>query len=795
MMYPQLYSLFVYLVLFVVALCDGADANTAVHVNTHGLLVVTTHITMAEEASPSQWTLAVEEASIKDACHAPHDSDDIPVLYLEENLALDDWHCTNYECSANRNSTFVIPLCQDVGEQDLATRTLVVTLWKQLDESHKRPFTRRLATLPKVSQQQDISPLAKVTLMASTAATTTAAAVSRSRREQESTSRRERLSSSSLWWIVLCVLFGWREGCRGSHPRFAVVQQAQEPDSDEESSLHSQDSCCSMTEPTDSVDDQNSDQEEDDHASFHQSSPQGSTYVEEEQVLLDQHDESVVCPQQQQQQCTRNLPLCHEEGNATLVEARIARIDHHHGDDGSQENDVLQEQVQRQSPLLVNSHLTSPSHKNRQVDEHKEQSDEDGTATTSTIGATTRNRDDTEREGTDTCDNQSVELDTIIDHRSDGAISNQQEVELKSIKENIPPGPCYPAYPTTNESSSNYSTRNENDPLEPSRDLQKRAELVAGSKANLGGIELRLTQLPLTQKSTPGKARGDDERLTSSFDLEPSTRQKLAEAKVAIAENNFQLTQPSCSQQNVQEDVSKNKDVESHYCIQTNANNDENGAIDLASLISPPRRRTSEILTQLSDGPSNPTYPLPSQNILATFPSLSKSRNVNRRPYMPPRLSLLTANKDDMSCSESYVSTLPPDSDYCSAADEAMSPHESLSQIDATQGPQHDAAPVLPKPRPKMQKLLGRKRYRGPVDEGEILEIGVIPTSIKRPRPFRNSNIVPDWVPSNRLQTASKEFAGGEGDAWDAPALTTAAVSGSKNRAKRKSLGIQKNRK
>jgi hypothetical protein len=53
----------------------------------------------------------------------------------------------------------------------------------------------------------------------------------------------------------------------------------------------------------------------------------------------------------------------------------------------------------------------------------------------------------------------------------------------------------------------------------------------------------------------------------------------------------------------------------------------------------------------------------------------------------------------------------------------------------------------------------------GDSDSVEVVRVS-LPSSNKKPRPFQNSSIIPDWVPSNGLQSVSQQFM--EDEPWNA---------------------------
>jgi hypothetical protein len=249
---------------------------------------------------------------------------------------------------------------------------------------------------------------------------------------------------------------------------------------------------------------------------------------------------------------------------------------------------------------------------------------------------------------------------------------------------------------------------------------------------------------------------------------------------------------------------------------------------------SPQPRLTGEVLTQFSDGQG---FAFPPKTWGDNVFEPTKISHLHQNPIadQPPGVAMgaighpeTGGTTADFSCNESYVSTLPPSSDYCSATDDGvnLSPREavcyekkaSLAGGDSRQiivkqtkhkdeqqstenyVPVHANATAVnvndatnenvatKKEGPKMQKLLSRKRNRmTPTRREDDTNQSIVLMPSKKPRPFKHSNIVPDWVPSHGLQNISKEFDEDE-ISWDVAGLRTTTFSSKKRSAsKRKS--------
>jgi hypothetical protein len=176
---------------------------------------------------------------------------------------------------------------------------------------------------------------------------------------------------------------------------------------------------------------------------------------------------------------------------------------------------------------------------------------------------------------------------------------------------------------------------------------------------------------------------------------------------------------------------------------------------------------------------------------------------------------------------ESYVSTLPPDSDYASVEDPFHFPYDVVQYSKISSVPHQKSAPISKNPKkPRRQSPVATGRMRRsnidtrsnvrthfelsvdqkpdpvkacakqdnsilPIDQidrcqpslkrtyqdwldldsVEITKV-ILPASGKKSgiRPYSKSNFVADWIPSNRLQTVSERFM--HEDAWNIPEHT-----------------------
>jgi hypothetical protein len=210
----------------------------------------------------------------------------------------------------------------------------------------------------------------------------------------------------------------------------------------------------------------------------------------------------------------------------------------------------------------------------------------------------------------------------------------------------------------------------------------------------------------------------------------------------------------------------------------------------LASSSPQHRWRSGEVLTQFSKGTqdiatgssekkdedqSKKTNLVYLGSIAADFHESRRSQQFDAILSIKNTKFTTTKDRNGLTSTESksYTSgTLSPDSDYNSVADEATmlatSIHGALNpkkmhSLDHKNTatdlaiPSVDERSVNDTNRPKMQKLLSRKRsHKSAVQEEE--EVFRRSSSSKKPRPFRNSSIIPDWQPSIRLQGISQSF-------------------------------------
>jgi hypothetical protein len=907
MMMHQRLSLFFFF--FFCASFHGGDTTvtTAIHINTHGLLVVSTQITrrrrraFVKESSSSvpQWTLVIEEASVKDACDTNNDTS---VLFLEEPLFLEDWHCNNTLCVALRNSTFVIPLCDDDDddddeEEEGLTRTLVVTLWQQQEESsYRRPLTRRLATLPKMARpQREISPVAKVTLNALLLGDNEHFDV-RSK-SISTTTMREWIPS--LLWISICLIFylrAWRRGSRYDEDR----QEQMDASRNSIHPLH----CCQNHIESSFV-------QLAAEASLHQ-----TTLQEEAPRHLQQHSQHSQQPNVNPH-CTAarwsegntldqlpnglaSLPFSPDHSRIVVVapmcdtdksctESIVRDSDMHYPNNEQEETEIVmgdctctssanEPEIGDCKKSMEKLPLLDHHHHHRVLEDRKESSVQQDVSQHPFLQGDTAKHHKTQDEvssklyrhvGSDDNDaNASVDAEQTPSQ----PVTRKQDSEFDGMNQHGLHGPqdtFFLSDPNTSLPLNGNGNANAREPVQsPNHNGKEPTRLSANSQkdvavgasnemcnnsptgfrnmvdtdtanhiqAHFGGSGATMNQPVETSTSgsrTPKESTQPESLspilLIATFNetsnerthLGPSKEPQdpsLSEQTENLGKNYLQLIQEGS-----QEDDAMEQSNETPLCNESAKSAGGNLEAHASSLTwlpaSPQHRRTTEVLTQFSEGTLNHLdEAVGSTQMLDAFQSHTNPQLDTIT--MPPNLALAsTGTKDERSCSGSYVSTLPPDSDYCSAADEAgtFSPPETASskesqppqgesnstlvertqsQIGKAKGPSLEHFPpltvVVNKARPKMQKLLSRKRHRGSSDSQDITEKPIIPSPSKKPRPFKNSKIVPDWVPSNRLQNASKQFVG-EGTSWDAIApTTTASVAKKRPASKRKSFSSQK---
>ena len=153
----------------------------------------------------------------------------------------------------------------------------------------------------------------------------------------------------------------------------------------------------------------------------------------------------------------------------------------------------------------------------------------------------------------------------------------------------------------------------------------------------------------------------------------------------------------------------------------------------------------------------------------------------------------------------SYCTTLPPDSNYCSDDDHFPNESHFLQEASKTtfsitgdcpipdtvtaQDGKEDLTPeqVIEKKPRKRHRISLESRNASAIGDGD--KSPELPSVSKKPRPFQNSSIVPDWVPSNRLQRMSQTFMEAD-EPWETTASRPRAPSGKKkcNRKSRVSL-------